>query len=221
MRPPRRGAGRLIVRTDGPPPARGRETAGVGVGAGDSGGWTPHLDPGERLLWEGRPDERLFLFERRDIFGVPFSLLWGGGVFFWLATAIGSGAPLSLVIWGSPLVAFGAYMIVGRFFVDAWIRRRTRYAITDRRALIARDAFGRSMREMPLRPGLEVELREGGLDSVRLGPAPATFGESGRGDWLGDDGSFTLRGLADGERVHAVIRSVLRDGGGDGPRREP
>jgi hypothetical protein len=88
---------------------------------------------GERLLWSGRPDPSRH-FDRSDRFLIPFSLLWGGFAIFWEASVIQEGWGFG-VVWGIPFVAMGLYFIVGRFFVKARKKRRTHYAVTDRRVL--------------------------------------------------------------------------------------
>ena len=178
--------------------------------SGDSSSWAPYLDEGERVLWEGRPDGRLFLLRRVDAFLIPFSVLWGGFAFIWTIGAAFAGAPFFFVLWGDLFCLGGAYLIIGRFAHDARIRHHTRYAITNRRALIVRGAVGRALKEMPLAPGLEMELREGTPGWIRLGPASPTVGFRGWGVWTGEDGSFTLRGLAEPGEVYALLRSVLR-----------
>jgi len=96
----------------------------------------------ERVLWQGQPDPSKH-FAPSDVFAIPFSLLWGGFALFWEASALGlvrwdgdeGRAPLFFVLWGIPFVLIGLYLMVGRFFYKAWRKRRTLYAVTDRRVL--------------------------------------------------------------------------------------
>jgi hypothetical protein len=107
-----------------------------------------YVRPGERLLWIGRPDPDV-LFTASDLFVVPFSLLWGGFAFFWEGSVIVTGAGPLFVLWGIPFVAIGLYMIVGRFFYKRRRKRRTAYALTDERALVA--VGSTSLAESPVR----------------------------------------------------------------------
>src|SRR5438067_12634035 len=98
-----------------------------------------YLNAGERLLWVGRPPQGI-MFRQSDWVAIPFSLMWGGFAICWECAASGvvSRGRLNLcpATFGLPFVAIGLYMIIGRFFHDAWQRRRTWYALTDHRALI-------------------------------------------------------------------------------------
>ncbi len=86
----------------------------------------------EKILWQGAPAQGL-VFTRQDWFLIPFSAMWGGFAFFWEAA---TQAPLLMRLWGIPFVLVGLYLIVGRFVLDASVRRGTQYAVTNRRILI-------------------------------------------------------------------------------------
>lgn len=100
--------------------------------------FSSHLITGEKLVWTGRPAQGL-LFYGQDAFVIPFSLLWAGGVTFGFIHA-----------WSQPesmfpgkfisafLLVVGIQFVFGRFIVDAWIRRQTIYAVTNKRVLINR-----------------------------------------------------------------------------------
>ncbi|HEY6263813.1 MAG TPA: hypothetical protein VIW93_03335 [Candidatus Acidoferrum sp.] len=101
---------------------------------------------GESVYWAAMPNPSV-IFHSDDWAAVPFSLLWGGFAIFWEAGALGywgngsrgGGPSLFMVIWGVPFVLIGQYMIWGRFLNDAWLKRRTYYAITNKRLLIVQD----------------------------------------------------------------------------------
>jgi len=97
----------------------------------------PYLLPGERLTWTGGPPAGLRV-TAKDILLIPFSLLWGGFALVWEGLVLSSGAPFFFPLFGVPFVLVGLYLIVGRFVFDAWVRGRTVYALSGRRALVLR-----------------------------------------------------------------------------------
>jgi hypothetical protein len=145
------------------------------MGPVHSGPFDSHLVAGEKILWLGRPDPSR-RFERSDLFLVPFSLLWGGFAFFWEAAVIAHGSFLG-TLWGIPFVALGLHMIAGRFVYKAWLRRRTVYAVTDRRVLkLVRRRSGDSVNGLFLDavPAVNRELRGDGSGSVIFGTASSS-----------------------------------------------
>lgn len=104
----------------------------------------PELGAGETLLWVGRPPPGV-LFEKSDWSTIPFSIFWAGFSFFWEASVLRSGAPLGMALFGIPFVLIGIYLTVGRFFHDAWKRKRTVYGVTNERVLIAEQGGTRSL----------------------------------------------------------------------------
>lgn len=93
------------------------------------------LAPGEKLRWWGRPWGRV-AFQRRDILLVPLAAAWLGLAATWQGAAAARDPSLAAVLFGVAFVAVGLYMLVGRFFLEAWLRRRTVYAVTGGRALV-------------------------------------------------------------------------------------
>lgn len=139
----------------------------------------PHLVHGETVLWTGRPDPSKRL-TKGDAFAIPFSILWGGFAIFWEAAALASG-PVFFALWGVPFVAVGLYMMFGRFIYKARLKRRTLYALTDKRVLklvrgrrgdVLDTAFVDSL------PAVNREVRPDGSGSVVFGG-----GSSWAGQW--------------------------------------
>jgi len=107
--------------------------------------FSSELSPGETVQWSGQPNTGV-IFHNEDWVMIPFSLLWGGFAIFWLLGASGIGDFWTRhpdknfewfgVIWGTPFVLFGQYMIWGRFVYIYWKKHRTYYALTTKRALI-------------------------------------------------------------------------------------
>jgi len=119
------------------------------------------LDSGESLIWSGAPRKGLVL-RPSDAYMIPFSLLWGGFAIFWEAGVLHTNGPNTtfMSIWGIPFVLAGLYLIVGRFFVDAGIRAKTFYGLTNRRAIIISGLFSRTINSLPLRTLADISLQE-------------------------------------------------------------
>ncbi len=112
------------------------------------------LLPAEKIEWSGQPNPAV-IFHPEDWGFVPFTLLWGGFAIFWVLAASGvwdfpanrSTQPFSSFgLFGLPFVVIGQYMIWGRFVYAWWLKKRTFYALTNRRMLIvSRGLKGRSV----------------------------------------------------------------------------
>jgi hypothetical protein len=159
----------------------GRIEAGISIAVENE------LMKGERLLWSGRPDPKR-LFARSDAFVIPFSLLWGSFAIFWEISVIREGWSFG-VIWGIPFVAIGLYMIAGRFFVKARRRRRTHYAVTDKRVLVIDRAGSTRAAFLNSIPTIDTRLRSDGSGTVIFGnpsAMQAAYADSGA-DFFGSD----------------------------------
>ena len=164
-----------------------------------------YLLPGEHILWTGRPKQGLVL-TGRDALLVPFSLMWGGFAIFWNVgvwsfPSSGANDPgLFFKLWGLPFLVVGLYLIVGRFFHDARIRRKLTYAVTDHRILVLR---GRKITSLDISRLPRLELSE-----HRDGTGTLAFDAANFGGWSGMNGfSWWLPSLGGGATQFFRIES--------------
>ena len=129
------------------------------------------LGSGEKLLWSGQPRQGLRL-NITDAFILPFSLIWCGFAIFWEASVLHGHAPLLMKLWGVPFVVIGLYLVVGRFFVDAYTRGRTFYGVTNQRLVIVSGSFSRRVRSLPWQalPQATLVERGNGGGTINFGP---------------------------------------------------
>lgn len=132
----------------------------------------PEIMPGESLYWAGIPNPRV-VFHSDDWVAIPFALIWTGFFVFWEASALGiswgwtgraSGRDTFMVFWGIPFLIVGNYMVWGRFLRDAWLKRKTYYAVTNRRVLVLQEGWKRKTNWMYLEaiPTIECEGKMAG-----------------------------------------------------------
>ncbi|MBL4808020.1 MAG: aspartate carbamoyltransferase catalytic subunit [Rhodobacteraceae bacterium] len=135
-----------------------------------AGGWQPYLDDGEKVIWQGAPDAGLH-FHARGIMQSLFGVVFFGFSIFWVTMALKGSGPdggLGAVfpLFGVPFVLVGFYLVIGHWFFDSYKRSRTRYALTDKRALIAVRVFGKRMKSYPITRSKPITVKEGHMDSV-------------------------------------------------------
>lgn len=178
-------------------------------------GWEGILDPGERILWQGRPDDRI---ELRGPIMVPVLV----GAFFavfaliWIVAVLAGGEPLA-ALFGLLHFAVGAGLMVG---APLWQRHRLRhtwYTLTDRRAFIATDfrPEGRKLNSWPITPDMRLTLIEGPPDTLNFLTVTRRVKNRNRRVTVG------FERIADGRAVMALMRGVQRamagTGAGAGP----
>jgi hypothetical protein len=170
---------------------------------------------GERTAWTGVPGAGIRL-QASDSFLIPFSLLWCGFAFFWEYSVVSKGhAPFIMRLWGIPFVLVGLYFVIGRLILDAWLRGRTYYAITNQRVLIYRPApLGRftalNLRQLP-----EMSLTEAsdGSGTIRFGPQAPLFARgNGFSNWTPSlDQTPQFVAVADAGAVFRQLQQAQRN----------
>lgn len=167
------------------------------------------LLPNERMVWSGTPATGL-MFTPIDIFLLPFSVVWIGFAVVWTAMAATGGAGPFFVLWGLMFVAIGVTLMWGRFWIDAWLRSRTRYALTDHRLLISRpEPFGTfTAVALDRLPEARLTERKDGRGSIRFGQ-PNIFAAGGFGLWLPSlDGTPQLVAILEPRRVFDMLQHM-------------
>lgn len=133
--------------------------------------WRPFLSSGEKVLWEGRPVPG-FKFSKYAIGKSAVGAIFFLFAIFWMVMAFGitSGGPTPswgfFPLFGLPFALVGAYLTFGHFFWDKWKRDKSNYALSDRRAFIATDLFGKSLKSYPIDRDTVLTFEPGSPPSV-------------------------------------------------------
>lgn len=167
--------------------------------------WEEYLEPGETLLWEGAPARGVRVTGSGVVMSI-FGLLFLGFSVFWVSMAtsmtMGMGGWAAFPFFGVPFVLIGLWLVFGHWAFDAYKRKRSRYAVTSRRALIARKLYGRKMHSYPITRQSQIRLIKGKLDTVN-------FAEITRN---GKNGTYVVpigfRYISDGKKVYDLLREI-------------
>ncbi len=130
-----------------------------------------YLLSGEDVLWSGQPKQGLAL-SGKDALLIPFSLLWGGFAFFWNYMVwtfpdAGQEPDWFFRLWGLPFLLVGFYIMIGRFWHDAMLRKRLTYAITNQRVLVIRGSNFTSL-DIHRLPRIELSEHKDGTGTIEF-----------------------------------------------------
>ena len=169
---------------------------------------TAALDREEKLLWWDRPLEGLML-RSTDIYSIPISAMVLVFTIFWERTAIYRNGSAFFVLWGIPFTLLALYGLIGRFFYDAWCRRRTVYGLTSQRVVIITPGETKSLEIASLS---EINFKEtgDGTGTISFGSEPSICSRHDRGTWSGRPTVPTFERIKDARRVLAAIREAQK-----------
>lgn len=173
--------------------------------------WQDILDPGETILWQGRPDPRphwAALSLPRAASGAVVTAI----ALLWITVAgritTDFPAPLGLFpLLGLPFLAIGLYQIAGHVLWDAYRRARTWYTLSDRRAFIATDMplRGKTLRSYPITADTILTFDDSELASIGFAFEPVPMKRTTRMRGVG------FERIPDGRAVYALLRGVQSD----------
>lgn len=151
------------------------------------------------------------VFRPIDLFLTPFFLLWAGVPTLSALGLLASRKPIGMDLFFLPFIVIGAYMLVGRFIVDARQRAHTFYGVTNQRILIIGAWWRRRTTSLKLGLLPDVTLTEGrnGRGSIQFGsdrwPGAAWFGSG----WPGS-GQYMSHRFDLAENVRAVYDTIIK-----------
>ncbi|KIC46477.1 aspartate carbamoyltransferase catalytic subunit [Ruegeria sp. ANG-S4] len=163
--------------------------------------WDQILDPGEQVIWQGRPDAGFAPHPFRIFEGI-FGLFFASFALFWMTQAAKGGGGF----WMFGLLHFsvGVGIILHALFWDSFKRNRTWYTLSDRRAFIATDLplLGKRLASYVINEDADLRLIDGS-------PASVFFAS----ETMQTKGSVKTRPIgferiADGKAVYRKIRNI-------------
>jgi len=140
------------------------------MSAGITDRFVHELNPGEKIIWAGQPEQGLVL-KLADILVIPFTFLWSGALLFGMFAAVMEEAPSFFMVGFLPLVLIALYVTVGRFVLDIAQRRATYYALTHERVIILSGLLHQNIKSVNFR-----RLQEINVSVKRNGRGTITFG---------------------------------------------
>jgi hypothetical protein len=170
-----------------------------------------NLGSNEKLLWTGKPKTGI-VFRSSDFFLIPFSLFWAGFAVFWEFSVISSGGPIFFMFWGIPFILMGLYITIGRFFIDAYKRGKTRYGITQDRIIIKSGVFSQDVKSLNIRTLSDISLDQKADNSgtITLGPSDLRSTMSFGIDFPGQKQPPKLDLIEDAKTVYQQIIDLQR-----------
>lgn len=176
--------------------------------------WEFMLDSNERLLWKGEPAKGLRFNGAKivkSLFGIPLLLF---GLFFANSrmddvsslNSLTRGLETSFLLIGSLFILVGLNMIVGQYFWNAYKRKRTRYALSDRRAFIVSKTFIQRLKTHPIRQSTKVDMKAGPETSIYFSDPLST------GNKKTHRNPIAFEYISEGEEVYRLIRQIQNEG---------
>lgn len=163
--------------------------------------WDGILDAHERIIWQGRPDATISLGPKNYVM-VGFGAVFAGFALFWMIMAAGAGE----FFWMFGLIHFavGVGFIFAAIYKSSYMRKRTWYTLTNKRAFIATvlPVKGKALKSYPITPETQLDFRD-------ETPATIYFSQDTR---RGKNGTYAVNigfeRIDDGRDVYKKLRKI-------------
>ena len=164
-------------------------------------GWEDIFDPGEVLLWQGRPDTAI-VWQKRHILPVMLGLgVACIGIIWIFLTPLGNGYTS---IMGLVLMLLAIFLATAPSVMASMVRKATWYSLSNKRAFIAmhREQVGRKLSAYVIEPDFDIKFD--GKD-----PATIMFAieirQPGNASYLT---KISFDRIADGQHVYDLMRGI-------------
>jgi hypothetical protein len=169
-----------------------------------------YLQPTEVLIWAGQPKKGI-VFEPIDILKTIYILAFLVFTYFAIKFLSEVSILLSVPI-GIIFFSAGFILGIGRFFIDAELRKKTFYGLTDKRIIIVSRIFPKKMQSVWLNSKPKIQFLPNLLNetsTIDIGlKEPTGFGKGGV-SWFPNSKSYSyLYRLSEGDFVHKKIREI-------------
>lgn len=166
-------------------------------------GWAGRIDPDEDILWQGRPDPGLYL-RPKDFINIVGGFIFAGFALVWMILASENG---QFWIFGLLHFGVGIVVMVGGPIYNRFMRQRSWYTLTTRRAMIASETIflGKRLESYSITSTTPISIEEKGeLTSIHFATRVTQ-----------NDGATTTHPIGfeyirDGRAVIALMRQIQR-----------
>lgn len=174
-------------------------------------GWAGLLDPGEQVLWQGRPDAGLTLSPVAPI-QIIMGLIFMGFSLFWMSMvrwiSAGMDGPIQLFpLFGLVFFFIGLWNAGGYALWRSFRRRYMFYSLTNKRAFIATNlpGFGRKLQSYPITKETHFDFEDNQLGTIWFAKQHISSKNGSVSRPIG------FERIADARSVYALLRQVRRE----------
>lgn len=169
-----------------------------------------YLESDEVLIWAGQPKKGI-VFEIADIFKTIFILAFFAFTYFAIKLLTDISLLIAIPI-GIIFFSGGILLGFGRFIIDAELRKKTFYGLTNKRIIINSSIAHKKIQSVYFNsnPKIDFSPNLNGTSTIDIGIKEPTGSSRGGLKWMPNVKGYTyLYRLSDGEFVHKKIREIL------------
>jgi hypothetical protein len=168
---------------------------------------TPYLELDEKLLWAGQP-KRGLVFEVSDIFKSVLVLVFAAFTYF-ITSELANISLLLAIPVGVIFFSAWFFLGIGRFFVDAELRKKTFYGMTSKRILIKTSNAKVQSVYFANKPKIDFVPNLDGTATIDLNLKTPSIPGGGGLSWIPNQkASSSLYKLSDANIVHQKIKEI-------------
>lgn len=169
-----------------------------------------YLEGDEILIWAGQPQKGI-VFEISDVFKTMFIIVFFAFTYFAIKLLAGISLLIAIPI-GIVFIAGGMLLGIGRFIIDAALRKKTFYGLTNKRIIINSNIAHKKIQSVHFssKPKIEFLPNLNGTSTIDIGIKEATRATGIGLKWIPNVKGYTyLYRITEGEQAHQKIREIL------------